>query len=239
MGQLFQIETERDSERMVLRSTLLRLLDAVIVQRGEIVATIAHSVGHPIEDTMLHNAKGDVVSLQDLLEHKKAIVLVYPDGMCERYHDELLQLSALLGEANSRLFVITPERNEAASCRMELATEDEPQVDDKNNVAFDLEVSQEDEVSERPHVESNYNILSDINYNFITSHGLAYTVDDEVKRIFKDELETEDSRLDERAIALPAIYIVNEDGVICYAHLSPRMEERPAPEEIVAQYNKL
>lgn len=248
MGQLFQIETETDEQISAPRSTMLRLLDAWAMQQGETAAKMAHSIGHPIEDALLYDSGGWGSSTQDILNHHKAIIMIYSAQMCEQLYPELSRYSELISlpeNRDTKLLVITPDRKDSASCMVEKAMEDEPQVDDKNNVEFGLEVSlDQDEAAEmaaveEPKAESHYTILSDVNHNFLRKHALIYTLDGELSKIFKEELDINDVRLDGSPLVLPAIYVANEDGVICYAHLSPRIEERPQVEDVLERYNKL
>lgn len=241
MGQLFQTTTEVADHITAERSSLLKLLEAIIEMNCEIAASQSHSIGHPIEDALLYDQAGWGHSIVEILNHHPAIIMLYTGEMCRELHDELIRYDELLEaeESNVNLIIITPDRAAAMSCLTESLMEDEPQVDDKSNLEFNLEVDELSSSDILPEVTHHYKIYSDVDHNFARKHNLCYTIDSEVRRIFSEEFKINDLRFEESENIIPAIYLTNEDGIIQYAYLSSKSGERPQPEEMIKRYQEV
>lgn len=231
------------------QNVIERLLSAIQTMRGELATEQAHSVGDKIENALLYDRAGWGHSTEELLNHRSAIIMLFSGDMCQQQHEELIKYDELLAASNIEinLIVVTPDRSAASSCAAQVIMEDEPIFDDKNNLIFDMEVegvveNEEEELiratieyQESQEVTHHYKIMSDVDGNFTRKHKLHYSLSDEVSDLFDKELSIKH----DRDLYIPAIYIVNDSGAICYAHLNSDRYKRPEPKDIIEAYAAL
>lgn len=184
------------------------LNDAVIKRIVESeTATRALKVGDACPDFALMNAEGQLVRLQDLLQHGP-LVLSFYRGMwcpfCSAELEALHEVEPRIKAAGATLVAISPEARGVPL-----------QVKRERNFRFE--------------------ILSDLDNGLALTFGLVHPVTPEFVDVFT-KAGTQFPLIygnDSWFLPLPGTFIVGGDGVIVHAYVNPEFRERLDPERIV------
>lgn len=184
------------------------LNDAVIKRIVESeTATRALKVGDACPDFALMNAEGQLVRLQDLLQHGP-LVLSFYRGMwcpfCSAELEALHEAEPRIKAAGATLVAISPEARGVPL-----------QVKRERNFRFE--------------------ILSDLDNGLALTFGLVHPVTPEFVDVFT-KAGTQFPLIygnDSWFLPLPGTFIVGGDGVIVHAYVNPEFRERLDPERIV------
>ena len=184
------------------------LNDAVIKRIVESeTATRALKVGDACPDFALMNAEGQLVRLQDLLQHGP-LVLSFYRGMwcpfCSAELEALHEAEPRIKAAGATLVAISPEVRGVPL-----------QVKRERNFRFE--------------------ILSDLDNGLALTFGLVHPVTPEFVDVFT-KAGTQFPLIygnDSWFLPLPGTFIVGGDGVIVHAYVNPEFRERLDPERIV------
>lgn len=238
------ITATHEDQITTTQSTLTHLVRAIVTMVGDVVKSHSANIGDTLEDALIYDSDGEECSLLEVVDHKPAIIMSYSSDMCQNGYNELTIYNELLAAENEKinLIVIAKNRAVATSCVVSEVMDEGMEMEasmlrDKSNLEFDLEV----DVDILPDVQTRlYTLLADINHNFAQKHKLTYTLSEEVKDILTNELTfTLEGELKEEEMVLPAIYIVNKEGMICYANICNNPNERPDPKEVLDLYKRL
>lgn len=82
-----------------------------------------------------------------------------------------------------------------------------------------------------------FDVLTDSGNEVAAKFGLRFTVNDEVKRVYRDvfKLDLEKFNADGSwTLPMPARYIIDRNGIVRYAEADPDYTKRPEPGDTVA-----
>lgn len=157
-------------------------------------------VSSEIPDVELKNIDNETVRLKELVSQQPSILVFYRGGWCPYCNRQLSDLNAIeeqLYEIGYQLLAISPDRPEKLKATL-----------DKN--------------------ELGYTLLSDSPMNVSKAFGIAFKVDQETVDRYKSiglDLEG-DSGYDHHLLPVPAVYIVNTDGIVKFNYVNPDYRER-------------
>ncbi len=181
--------------------------------RQPVIATSAEDVrplekGQPAPSTELRQSDGQAVELSTLYAQKPTILLFYRGGWCpycNAHLGQVAQAEVELVKLGYQILAISPDGPEAIR-----------QTLDKG--------------------EYNYQLLSDSDMKLAQAFGLAFRVDKptvEKYTTFGIDLEKASGR-DHHLLPVPAVYIVDRQGVIRFAHWDADYKARLSPEDLIA-----
>jgi len=82
----------------------------------------------------------------------------------------------------------------------------------------------------------DYRLLSDNDMEAALAFGIAFQVEEELVRMYKEnhsiDLEADSGR-NHHLLPHPAVYLVDSEGVVRYAHVNPDYRDRLSAEEIL------
>ncbi|MFD2531966.1 peroxiredoxin-like family protein [Gracilimonas halophila] len=157
-------------------------------------------VSSEIPDVELKNIDNETVRLKELVSQQPSILVFYRGGWCPYCNRQLSDLNAIeeqLYEIGYQLLAISPDKPEKLKATL-----------DKN--------------------ELGYTLLSDSPMNVSKAFGIAFKVDQETVDRYKSiglDLEG-DSGYDHHLLPVPAVYIVNTDGIVKFNYVNPDYKER-------------
>jgi peroxiredoxin len=150
---------------------------------------------------------GDAVEMADLYREKPTMLIFYRGGWCPYCSVHLGQIAEAEGELvelGYQVLAISPDRPEA------------------------LRESAEEG-------DFKYELLSDSRMELAKAFGVAFRVDDETVeqyRGFGIDLAAASGH-DHQLLPVPAVYIIDTEGVIRFAHWDADYKERLEPEELI------
>ncbi|MCH2448570.1 MAG: AhpC/TSA family protein [Gracilimonas sp.] len=157
-------------------------------------------ISSEIPDVKLKNMDDETVRLKELVSQKPSILVFYRGGWCpycNRQLSDLNEIEEQLYEIGYQLLAISPDKPEKLRTTL-----------DKN--------------------ELGYTLLSDSPMNVSRAFGIAFKVDQKTIDRYKSiglDLE-EDSGYDHHLLPVPAVYIVNTDGIVKFNYVNPDYKER-------------
>ncbi len=157
-------------------------------------------ISSEIPDVQLKNMNDEIVRLKELVSQKPSILVFYRGGWCpycNRQLSDLNEIEEQLYEIGYQLLAISPDKPEKLRTTL-----------DKN--------------------ELGYTLLSDSPINVSKAFGIAFKVDQETIDRYKSiglDLE-KDSGYDHHLLPVPAVYIVNTDGIVKFNYVNPDYKER-------------
>lgn len=164
-------------------------------------------ISSEIPDVELKNIEGQTVRLKELVSQKPSIIVFYRGGWCPYCNQQLSDLHTIeeeLYEIGYQLLAISPDRPEKLKATLD------------NN-------------------ELGYTLLSDSPMNASKAFGIAFKVDQETVDRYKSiglDLEG-DSGYDHHLLPVPAVYIVNTDGIVKFNYVNPDYKERISGEVLL------
>jgi peroxiredoxin len=183
------------------------------------IAEQALALGEQAPDLTLPDATGRPVALAGLLTRGPVVITFYRGGWCPYCSMELRAYQALLPEleaAGATLVAISPQTPDASMTTAE-----------KEGLAFP--------------------VLSDVGSHVARAFRLVHPVGDEVRAIYdgngfdlagRNAIGAEDAG-DEVVLPLPATYVLDRQGTVRFAFVSPDYVERAEPADVLAAVRAL
>ncbi len=165
-------------------------------------------VGQPAPTGVLRTPDGKPVEVASLYAAKPSILIFYRGGWCPYCNTHLAQMAQIepeLVKLGYQVLAISPDKPESLKSTI-----------DKGGLTYQL--------------------LSDSDVSLISAFGLAFRVDDataEKYRGFGIDLAAASGR-DHHVLPVPAVYIVDAQGVIRFAHSEPDYKKRLSADELIA-----
>ena len=161
-------------------------------------------IGHAVADSALRDDQGEAASLRDALAGKPSALVFYRGGWCPFCNFQLGQLRDIqddLTELGVQLVAITPDPPGALRG-----------VTKKHQL--------------------QYQLLSDSNMAAAEAFGVAYRLsDDQIGRYKKHDIFMSNSAGEPRhQLPVPAIFLVNAEGIIEFVYVNPDHKIRIQPE---------
>lgn len=182
-----------------MKIILTALLFTTAILRAETVPNPL-KVGDAVPDVMLRTEEDKEVSLRKLVSEKPTVLVFYRGGWCPFCNRHLQSLAGIedgLNKAGAQLLAISP---------------DQPR-----------------KLKETPDREKlHYRLLSDSSAVAAKAFGIAFKVDDatiEKYKTYKIDLD-DASGHDHHILPHPAVFVVNTNGVIRFAHIDPDYKNR-------------
>ena len=170
-------------------------------------------VGSSIPDVTVADAAGNAVSLQSLHQDGPAVLVFFRGGwcpFCTRHTQDLIKIYPQVKELGVNLVAISPDSPKNSTENLT-----------KNSIPFP--------------------ILSDADVNAAKAFGLAFTVDAKTLTRYKGfgiDLEKASGR-DHHALPVPAVYIIDQNGKVVFAHSDTNYRQRLDTKTILAEVEKL
>ncbi|OIR01335.1 thiol-disulfide oxidoreductase ResA [mine drainage metagenome] len=150
---------------------------------------------------------GKKISLKDELKKGTAVLVFYRGQWCPYCNRQLKKLEDSLSFIKSKgatLIAITPEKPE--------------------NITKTIEKT-----------KASYSVLFDDGLKIMKSYDVAFTVDDNTLKNYKkwgiDLAEANGNN--GNVLPVPAVYIINKNGIITYKHFDPDYKQRASVQEIL------
>lgn len=151
---------------------------------------------------------GKKISLQEQLE-KEPVVLVFYRGQwcpyCNRQLKKLEDSLSFISDKGANLITITPEKPE--------------------NISKTIDKT-----------KATYSILFDEGLKIMKSYDVVFTVDNNTIERYKGfgiDL-SEANGTNGANLPVPALFIINKEGIIIYRHFDPDYKHRPSVQEILS-----
>jgi peroxiredoxin len=179
-----------------------------VPQRAEDVRPLESGAEAPT--ATLRRVDGEAVEMAELYRQKPTMLVFYRGGWCPYCSVQLGHLAEAEGELvemGYQVLAISPDRPEALR-----------------------------ESVEEGEADLRYELLSDSGMELAQAFGVAFRVDDqtiEQYRGFGIDLEQASGR-DHHLLPVPAVYLIDTDGVIRFAHWDADYKKRPEPAELTA-----
>ena len=168
----------------------------------------ALKVGDTIPDVSLRTEENQSVRLRELVSEKPTVLIFYRGGWCPFCNRHLQSLAGIeddLNKAGAQLLAVSMDTPAKLK-----ATPDREKL--------------------------HYRLFSDSDAVAATAFGIAFKVDDTLVKKYKDaykiDLEAASGN-DHHILPYPAVFIVNTNGVIRFAHVNPDYKVRLAPAKIL------
>ena len=168
----------------------------------------ALKVGDAIPDVSLRTEENQSVRLRELVSEKPTVLIFYRGGWCPFCNRHLQSLAGIeddLNKAGAQLLAVSMDTPAKLK-----ATPDREKL--------------------------HYRLFSDSDAVAATAFGIAFKVDDTLVKKYKDaykiDLEAASGN-DHHILPYPAVFIVNTNGVIRFAHVNPDYKVRLAPAKIL------
>ncbi|WP_166422004.1 peroxiredoxin-like family protein [Paraglaciecola sp. 20A4] len=162
-------------------------------------------VGHSAPNTTLQTADGAPVSLKALTMQKPTVLIFYRGGWCPYCNRQLAGLKDIessLDELGYQILAISPETPAQLQAQ-------------KLQSKFTVQ------------------LLSDSKLNTIRGFGIGYYVAEETTAKYKTKKGVELNASDSSGHAVlpaPAVFILDEQGIIKFSYVNPNYKQRLAPE---------
>lgn len=164
--------------------------------------------GTTIPDISLKSIEGESLQLRQLVAEKPTVLIFYRGGwcpFCNRHMAELQEAHSKLLDLGYRVLAISPDKPEY------------------------LKMSKQEK-------NLSYTLLSDSDMEAGKAFGLAFKVDKEtVERYKKNGMDlAERSGYEHYLLPVPAVFLVNTDGMITFQYVNPDYKTRIKPEVLLA-----
>lgn len=173
------------------------------------IADRARTVGDRAPSFTLPDALGRTVTLEVLLERGPLIISFYRGGWCPYCNLELRAYQDLLpqlSEAGTALVAISPE-------------------------------SPDESLSTSERLELGFSVLTDQDNRVAAAFGIVHPVPSDVEAVYRGngiDLQARTGQAQEAtSLPLPATFLVDEDGMIRYAFVSPDYTLRAEPSDVL------
>ena len=174
----------------------------------------ALKVGDTIPDVSLRTEENQSVRLRELVSEKPTVLIFYRGGWCPFCNRHLQALAGIeddLNKAGAQLLAVSMDTPAKLK-----ATPDREKL--------------------------HYRLFSDSDAVAATAFGIAFKVDDTLVKKYKDaykiDLEAASGN-DHHILPYPAVFIVNTNGVIRFAHVNPDYKVRLEPAKILEAVSEM
>ncbi|MEQ8770557.1 MAG: peroxiredoxin-like family protein [Phycisphaerales bacterium] len=188
---------------------------AQFTEDGKLAPRTGLPVGYDAPDALLRDDAGEEVQLAKLIEEADGpVVLVFYRGgwcpYCTKHLAELQHALPELEELDATLLAISPESYDK------------------------LEVSEEK-------AESEFTLLSDATNEAAKAYNLIFDVDSSTQSRYRNygiDLDTWNAT-GEWKLPVPAVFVIDADGVIRWRHVDEDYRKRLAPKKLVEAVEKI
>lgn len=166
-------------------------------------------IGETLPALTFNTVEGESVNLKRLLQDKPAVLVFYRGGWCPYCNVQLGQMQKIeqqLLDMGLQILAVSPDRPEKLKASL-----------DKNDI--------------------NYQLLSDSSMSASRSLGIAFKVDDETVKVYKDKYKIDieaDSGFTHHQLPVPAVLIVDRQGVVQFSYINPNYKVRADTDVILA-----
>jgi len=156
--------------------------------------------GTTIPNASVKTLDGKSVAFKELVSQKPTVLIFYRGGWCpycNKHLAELQQIEQKLVDMGYQILAVSPDR---------------PEILKKSISKHDLD----------------YTLLSDSPMNLTKAFGLAFRVDNKTIEQYKEhgiDLE-KNSGYDHHLLPVPAVYLINPDGMITFQYVNPNYKTR-------------
>lgn len=157
-------------------------------------------ISSTIPDVAVKNIDGETVKLRDIVKEKPTILVFYRGGWCPYCNKHLADLKKIeddLSNEGYQVFAISADRPDLLKRTL-----------DKN--------------------ELTYTLLSDAPMTAAKAFGIAFKMEDKAVENYKSygiDLE-KDSGYDHHLLPAPAVFIIDQQGMIKFSYVNPNYKER-------------
>jgi len=165
-------------------------------------------VGHTIPDVAVKTAEGKSLSLRDAVKSNPAVLIFYRGGWCPycmKHLQALMEIEDDLKKAGYQILAIS--------------------ADQPKKIA---ETPKRDEL--------NYQLLSDSSMEAAKAFGITFKVPDDLVTKYKNDYQIDieaASGESHHVLPHPAVYLVDRQGVVRFAHVNPNYKVRLDPKAIM------
>ena len=157
-------------------------------------------ISSTIPDVSVKNTDGENLNLRDIVKDQPTIFVFYRGGWCpycNRHLADLKKIEDDLAKEGYKVYAISADRPELLKQTM-----------DKN--------------------ELTYTLLSDAPMTAGKAFGIAFKMDDETVERYKSyDIDIEkDSGYDHHLLPAPAVFLVDQKGIIKFSYVNPNYKER-------------
>ena len=170
-------------------------------------------VGATVPDVEITGTDGKAVRLSSLYRDKPMVVVFFRGGwcpICTRHTQELIKVYPKVQEFGAELIGVSPD-----------AVANSKSNHEKNDVPFPF--------------------YSDAQVEASSAFGLAFRVDDQTLTKYKGfgiDLESASGH-QHQALPIPAVYVINQEGKIVFAHSDPDYRQRLEPNKVLSVLESL
>lgn len=164
--------------------------------------------GDLVPKVTVRTGDNEPLDLAKAVREQATLLVFYRGGWCPFCTTQLAELAKVKGELRERgidILALSPDRPELVKRN-------------QDNSAFD------------------YRLLSDNDMEAALAFGIAFQVEEELVRMYKEnhsiDLEADSGR-NHHLLPHPAVYLVDSEGVVRYAHVNPDYRDRLSAEEIL------
>lgn len=174
----------------------------------------AIDISKPVPNFTLPDAKGNLVSLNDLIEKGPLVLTFYRGNWCPYCNLQLKALQSKLTEIKSlgaQLIAISP------------------QVPDKSFSKSDI-------------ANMDFSVLSDQSAKVAKSFGVAWEVPEFLIEHMKNDRNLDLEKINNdnaNIIPIPATYIISKEGIVTWRYLDVDYRTRAEPDDIIEALKKL
>ncbi len=161
-------------------------------------------VGEELPDATLKNIDGEDVSISKITKKKKSILIFYRGGWCPYCNSQLGGINEILDEIDSlefQVLAISPDKGENLKKTI-----------DKKKL--------------------KYTLLSDASMEYARDLGIAFRLKEKTRKkykLFGIDLEKASGE-NHYQLPAPAVFVVDEKGVIQFSYVNPNYKVRLKPE---------
>jgi len=165
-------------------------------------------IGATIPDVSVKDIDGQTISLKELVAEQPSILIFYRGGWCpycNRHLSELHEIEDELYEIGYQILAISPDQPEKLRATLSNS-------------------------------ELGYTLLSDSPMTLSKAMGIAFKVDPETVENYRSmgiDLAG-DSGYEHHLLPAPAVYILNEEGMVRFNYVNPDYKERISGEVLLA-----
>ena len=166
---------------------------------------VALKVGDKAPDFIVKDHAGKMVSLKDLTQKGKVVVMFYRGAWCPFCNKYMSQLETALPEfsaKNATVVAITPETDESI------------------NKAIDK-------------TKATFSVIYDKDRSIMKNWKVAYSMSDDMKTKYKGYGLDLEKQQGDWMLPVPATYIVDKDGKIEFVHFDENYQKRAEVTEIL------
>lgn len=180
----------------------------------EPTATKPLEQGQKVSEVILKGMDRKDISLASLYEKKPLVIVFFRGGwcpICTKHTQQLIKIYPELKKKGFEMIGVSPDSIENTKANI-----------DKNSIPFPL--------------------YSDFDLIAATGFGLAFKVDDATVTKYKGfgiDLEKASGGQTHHGLPIPAIYLIDKEGVVKFAHSNPDYQQRLDPTELLAAIEKL